>query len=110
MFRFGFSYKAGLEMQVVGCPHLVSLKENYERLVKDTKDMALREETSLFFEVSRHIQFVPCRFGSKGSADKDGYYPDGTQKKKSTNDGGAPKKETKDTSGKPVRPINVATD
>ena len=28
MFRFGFSYGAGLELQTVGCPHLVSLKEN----------------------------------------------------------------------------------
>ena len=110
MFRFGFSYKAGLEMQVVGCPHLVSLKENYERLVDDTLSMALKEETSRFFEISQCIQFVPCRLGSKGSADKDGYYADGKPKKRPTNEGGAPRKETKDTSGRPVRPINVATE
>ena len=49
----------------------MSLKENYERLVDDTLGMAGKEETSRFFEISQSIQFVPCRLGSKGSADKD---------------------------------------
>ena len=110
MFRFGFSYKADLELQVVGCPHLISLRENYVRMVKDTRDMAADEKTTRFFEVSDHIQFVPCRFGSKGSAKKDGYYLDGTAKRRPTNEGGAPRKPTNDTDGIPVRPINVATE
>ena len=110
MFRFGFSYKADLELQVVGCPHLISLRENYVRMVKDTRAMASGGETSRFFEVSDHIQFVPCRFGSKGSAKKDGYYLDGTAKRRPTNEGGAPRKPTYDTDGIPVRPINVATE
>ena len=73
---------------MVGCPHLVSLKGNYERLVTDTLSMAGKEETSRFFEISLHRQFVPCRLGSKGSADKDGYYLDGSPKKRPTNEGG----------------------
>jgi hypothetical protein len=110
MFEFGFSYKADLEMQVVGCPHLVSLRENYTRLVEDTRNATLGDKTSKFFEISQQIPFVPCRFGSKGSAAKDGYYLDGTPKRRPTNEGGAPRKPTKDTDGIPVRPINVATE
>ena len=110
MFRFGFSYKADLELQVVGCPHLVSLRENYERLVEDTRKMTLGAETSKFFEIGDGVQFVPCRFGSKGSAKKDGYYLDGTPKRRPTNEGGAPRRPTNDTDGVPVRPINVATE
>ena len=110
MFRFGFSYKADLELQVVGCPHLISLRENYVRMVKETRDMTLGERTSRFFEISDRIQFVPCRFGSKGSAKKDGYYLDGSAKRRPTNEGGAPRKATNDTDGVPVRPINVATE
>ncbi len=50
------------------------LRENYVRMVKETRDMTLGEKTSRFFEISDRIQFVPCRSGSKGSAKKDGYY------------------------------------
>jgi len=103
-FQNGVSYKADrvLEaMQIVGLPHLDSLKRGYREVVEASLKGLEDKKTAHFFSFHDSVPYLPIRFGSKGLAEG--------VKLRPTNELGAPRKLTYDTDGIPVWSVNEAT-
>ena len=108
-FEFGMDYKADNVLpQIVGLPHLQSLSLGYPALIDEVRRCGEDERMRNFFSTHRSIPFLPCRFGSKGTAPKKGIDKRGRPKRRPTNEFGAPRKRKLDSGGLEVTPLNVA--
>jgi hypothetical protein len=101
--RFGVTYLAPKELQIVLPPHLISLKGGYQQFMDDL--VAL--EDLGWFKLFENIPFLPINLIPRGATPKS----DGTMR--ITTDASWPhvhptKGELQDPSGLPVKPLNVA--
>jgi len=96
----GVQFKADLEMQIVFCPHLMSLSHGVQSVEDELKKLIEHGWYGIF----DHMPFVPCRMQSQGSVARP-LQPDRWRR---IMEAGCPRKPVFDTSGMQVVSLNEA--
>ena len=95
----GVQFKADLDMQLVFCPHLLSLANGVHSVEEELKKLVQRG----WYGVFEHLPFVPCRMCSQGSV------PRALEERwRRVMEAGAPRKPVFDTAGVSVVSLNDA--
>jgi len=96
----GVKFKADLDLQLVFLPHLMSLANGFKSVEEELK----RLEKDGHYAFFKTIPFLPCRCQPQGSVPR--VLEDRWRR---ILEGGGPRKETFDTEGKIVVPLNEAS-